>query len=559
MRIGRLIGRSFAVLAALVAMAVVYGLLTQRDRPAAALEARYATPPSKFIVVDGVRFHYRDEGTGPVVVLLHANFSNLLDWEPWVEALQDRYRVIRFDMTSHGLTGPDPTGDYTLERTLKLTEDLFDALGLQKMTLAGISLGGTVSIHYTAKHPERVERLILLNPGSLEAKEGMRSRGLPKVAYVLEYLLPRALPRSMLASGFGDPAKLPESLVDRWYDLWMRDGQRKAQLDRLAQYKAGDIDGLIRSLRVPVLLMWGKENKTAEFHQSAIFLELLKDAPSVKFIAYPGLGHMALEEDGARLARDVRAWLDAPASGATAPDAAPADGTATTATARRATRTAAAAATDESLPAPASPRFCVVMQQRMAGTRLAGRNRVFDDMAEFRHSKPRARPLEIFQVVTYEGELPIRVSCKMKTAAHLRAAYGADAAGAQRDCPAMTRALQAEAVAQLLGTAQPAAAARASGFVVDADEPFVTGGAYLEAYPLSHVGPEGRVHLRSIGLFQDYDSWITPLLPEILQGQSYCHWPTVDYVMALATGAIAPGTRVTTEDGAPVVPRRAAG
>ena len=311
MRLGRLIGRSFAVLAALVAVAVVYGLLTQRDRPAAELEARHATPPSKFIVVDGVRFHYRDEGTGPVIVLLHANFSNLLDWQPWVDALKDRYRVIRFDMTSHGLTGPDPTGDYTLERTLKLTEDLFDALGLQKMTLAGISLGGTVSIHYTAKHAERVERLILLNPGSLEGKECMRSRGLPKVAYVLEYLLPRALPRSMLASGFGDPAKLPESLVDRWYDLWMRDGQRKAQLDRLAQYKDGDIDGLIRSLRVPVLLMWGKENRTAEFSQSAIFLELLKDAPSVKFVAYPGLGHMALEEDGARLAHDVREWLDA--------------------------------------------------------------------------------------------------------------------------------------------------------------------------------------------------------------------------------------------------------
>jgi hypothetical protein len=199
------------------------------------------------------------------------------------------------------------------------------------------------------------------------------------------------------------------------------------------------------------------------------------------------------------------------------------------------------------------------MQQHMAGTQLAGRNRVFDDMAEFRHSKPRARPLEIFQVVTYEGELPIRVSCKMKTAAHLRAVYGQDAAGAQRDCPGLTRALQSEAVAQLLETQRPAAAARAGGFIVDADEPFVTGGAYLKAYPLSHVGPEGRVHLRSVGLFQDYDSWITPLLPEILQGQSYCHWPTVEYIVALATGAIAPGTQVTTEDDARVVPRRAAG
>jgi pimeloyl-ACP methyl ester carboxylesterase len=312
MRIGRLIGRIFLALAAIGLVALGIALWTQRDIPATELEARYAGPPSKFIVVDGVRFHYRDEGSGPVVVLLHANFSNLLDWEPWVETLKDRYRVVRFDMTSHGLTGPDPTGDYTLARTLKLTEGFIDALGLQTFTLAGISLGGTISIHYTAAHPERVERLILLNPGSLEAKEGMKSRGLPKAAYVLEYLLPRALPRFMLEDGFGDPGKLPESLVDRWYDMWLREGQRKAQLDRLSQYKAGDIDGLIRSLRVPVLLMWGKENRTAAFEQSEIFLELLKDAPSVKFIAYPGLGHMALEEDGARLGRDVREWLDVP-------------------------------------------------------------------------------------------------------------------------------------------------------------------------------------------------------------------------------------------------------
>lgn len=142
----------------------------------------------------------------------------------------------------------------------------------------------------------------------------------------------------------------------------------------------------------------------------------------------------------------------------------------------------------------------------------------------------------------------------MKTAAHLRAVYGESAAGTQRGCPDMTRALQAEAVAQLRGANQAEAAAKAAAFVVQADEPFVTGGAFLKAYPLSHRGPDGRVHLRSIGLFQDYDSWITALLPEFLQGQSYCHLPTVEYLVALATGAMAPGTVVTTEDDAVVVP-----
>lgn len=111
------------------------------------------------------------------------------------------------------------------------------------------------------------------------------------------------------------------------------------------------------------------------------------------------------------------------------------------------------------------------MQQRMAGTRLTGRNRVFDDMAEFRHSKPRVQPLEIFQVVTYVGTDPVRVSCKLKTAAHIRAVYGDAAAGAQRSCPDITRVLQAEAVGRLRGANQAEAATRAAQFIVDADDP----------------------------------------------------------------------------------------
>lgn len=308
----KILGRSLIALAVIAAVGLAVALWAYRDIPATVLEARYAGPPSKFINIDGVRMHYRDEGAGPVVVLFHANFSNLLDWDPWVEVLKDRYRVVRVDMTSHGLTGPDPTGDYSLERTLVLTEKFMDALGIDKATLGGTSLGGTVAIHYTAKHPERVERLILLNPGSLEGKEKMRSGGVPKVGYVLKYILPRALPAAMLKSGFGPPAKPPEELIDRWYDLWMREGQREAQLDRLSQYVAGDIEGLVRSIRVPVLLLWGEADTTARIEQSVEFRKLLENSSSLTFISYPGVGHMAVEQAGPAIGRDVRTWLDTP-------------------------------------------------------------------------------------------------------------------------------------------------------------------------------------------------------------------------------------------------------
>ena len=312
MTLGRWFLRGLGLLALAALLGLGAALWVYRDIPATELEARYAGPASDFVTINGVRMHYRDEGSGPPVLLLHANFSNLIDWDPWVEALSDRYRVLRFDMTSHGLTGPDPTGDYTQQRTLALTEKFVDAMGLQRFVIGGTSMGGTVAIHYTAAHPERIERLVLLSPGSLEGREQKRRGNVPRAAYVLKYIMPRALPEYMLRSGFGDPSRLPESLVDRWYDMWRREGQREAQLDRLSQYEPGDIEGIVRSIRVPVLLLWGEANTTAKFEQAAEFRELLEDAASLTFISYPGVGHMAVEEAGAPIGRDVRAWLDAP-------------------------------------------------------------------------------------------------------------------------------------------------------------------------------------------------------------------------------------------------------
>lgn len=67
----------------IAAVAILVALGFRRDRPVAEVEARRGGPPSKFAVVDGLRTHYRDRGTGPVVVLVHGSNSSLLTWEGW--------------------------------------------------------------------------------------------------------------------------------------------------------------------------------------------------------------------------------------------------------------------------------------------------------------------------------------------------------------------------------------------------------------------------------------------------------------------------------------------
>jgi len=313
MKVLKFLGYGLLTLLAVAVCAALAASWVYRDIPAEVLEARYVSPASRFINIDGVRLHYHAEGNGPPVLLIHANFASLIGWDPWVEALQDAYRVIRFDMPSHGLTGPDPSGDYTLERTIALTERLVDALRLERFTIGGTSLGGTVAIHYAARHPDRIDKLLLLSPGSLEGRErteGPRRTTVPRVARVLEYILPRELPEFMLRNAYGEESKLTDEVIDRWHDMWLREGQRRAQLTRLSQYRAGDIEGVIRSIQVPTLLMWGEANPQAPIDQGHEILELLENAESVRFIGYPGVGHMAVQEAGQEIGRDVRAYLD---------------------------------------------------------------------------------------------------------------------------------------------------------------------------------------------------------------------------------------------------------
>ena len=283
-----------------------------RDQSAAEVEARWADARSRFVEIDGVRLHYRDEGEGPVVLLLHANYSSLFMWEPWVGALKDGYRVIRVDLPAHGLTGPEPQGNYTLERIQYLIESFIDSRGLKRFTLAGTSIGGTVAMRYTADHPERVERLVLISPGSLEKRVRGRTQGadIPKAANMIAYVAPPAFTRFMLENDYGDPAKVSDAIVDEWYSMWRREGNRLAMIELLRQYVSGGVEEKIRSVKVPVLLIWGERNKRVPVSLAYETRDLLKKSPEVRLEVLPGIGHMLVQEAPLESAAVMRRYLD---------------------------------------------------------------------------------------------------------------------------------------------------------------------------------------------------------------------------------------------------------
>ena len=78
------------------------------------LETRYADAASQFVTLDGVRVHYKDEGRGPTLVMVHASFLNLHAWDALAERLSRSHRVVRLDMLMAGLTGNEPTSNYSM-------------------------------------------------------------------------------------------------------------------------------------------------------------------------------------------------------------------------------------------------------------------------------------------------------------------------------------------------------------------------------------------------------------------------------------------------------------
>ncbi|HUB85461.1 MAG TPA: alpha/beta fold hydrolase, partial [Rhizomicrobium sp.] len=175
------------VLIGLAILAGAFWFFSDPDIPRSVLEAKYATPPSEFIMLpDGARAHVRDQGNknGPVLVLVHGSNASLFTWEPWVARLHNDFRIVTMDMPGHGLTGAVPDQDYSQEGMVKFVDEVADKLGLKKFAIGGNSMGGGVAARYAEEHPDRVTALILVDAAGEPTPMGDRVPLVFKIARI---------------------------------------------------------------------------------------------------------------------------------------------------------------------------------------------------------------------------------------------------------------------------------------------------------------------------------------------------------------------------------------
>jgi pimeloyl-ACP methyl ester carboxylesterase len=284
------------------------------DQPVSVLQARWAPPPSQFIAVRGMQVHVRDEGPrdDPVpIVLLHGTGASLHTWEGWTQVLDRERRVIRFDLPGFGLTGPSPDGVYSVESYVDTVLAVADTLGVQRFVVAGNSLGGYVAWATAVLHPQRVDRLILVDAAgyaflSQSVPLAFRIARTPVLNVLVRDVLPRSVVASSLRNVYGDPSKVTPELVDRYFDLATRAGNRAALVARFDQTKPGSLAERVRDIQVPTLILWGGKDRLIppEFGE-----RFARDIHGSRLIVFEALGHVPHEEDPAHTVAAVLPFI----------------------------------------------------------------------------------------------------------------------------------------------------------------------------------------------------------------------------------------------------------
>jgi len=304
----RMLGYGLIFLAIVVAGALAW--LYTPDRQGAALKAVYALPPSVFLDLAGVRLHVRDTGprAAPAVILLHGFGASLQTWEDWARDLERDHRVIRYDMPGFGLTGADPSGDYTDARGIAVLLALMDRLGVARASIVGNSMGGRIAWTFAALHPERTDKLVLVSPDGF-ASPGLEYGVAPKVPLMmraLPYVLPSFMLRASLAPAYSNADVVTDALFTRYRDMMLAPGVRGAIVQRMGQQVLVDPVPLLKLIEVPTLLMWGEQDGMIPFANSADYLRAL---PHGTLAALPGIGHLPQEEAPATVGI-LREFLD---------------------------------------------------------------------------------------------------------------------------------------------------------------------------------------------------------------------------------------------------------
>ena len=305
-----------AVLVVVALLGIGFMVIHRGPIPYATLEARYASPASRWMdLPGGVRVHYRDEGKrdGSVLVLVHGFSDSTATWNGWIERLGGDYRIISLDLPGHGLTRAPPTYEGGSAAYAELVAQVASRLGAPRFAIAGNSMGGGVAWTLALKHPERLTALVLVDAAGWPERS---ASGKTPLAFQLlrtewgRQLLSQIDLKPIIAEGmkkaFYDPAKADASIVERFADMSRAPDHAAVIMRMQTAPRTPATVAQLATIHIPTLVMHGEGDNLIPADNGRRFAAAI---PGAKLIIYPRVGHTPQMEIPERSAADLAAFL----------------------------------------------------------------------------------------------------------------------------------------------------------------------------------------------------------------------------------------------------------
>lgn len=279
-------------------------VFAQKDIPKNILITKYTNAHSKFMPIMGMRVHYRDEGNALdsiPLVLIHGTSSSLHTWEQVVSILNTtsygKKRVITLDMPAFGLTGPNPENKYSYENFTQVIDSLLIKLKVNRCMIGGNSLGGGIAWHFAVAHPNKVNKLILIDASGYPKKNEKGSLGfkiaqIPVINNLLLYITPKFLIQKSIEGVYYNQNLIKETTVTRYHELLLCEGNRSAALS-LFKHPFVQNTELIKTIQAPTLILWGRADGLISVDNASLFNTDIKNS---KVVILDNVGHVPNEE-----------------------------------------------------------------------------------------------------------------------------------------------------------------------------------------------------------------------------------------------------------------------
>ncbi len=270
----------------------------------------------QFIKVGSINTCYWSAGSkGPAVLLLHGLGGAKENWKENLECLAKSYQVYALDLPGYGLTDK-PSVTYTLPYFTQFLHDFMDRVNVARSSLVGNSLGGVIALDYTIHHPDRIDKLVLVDPACLgTACHPMLRLGTLPILGELSARPGRERSRRVARFVTYNPRLIPEERVEQHYRRSILPGAQEAFLSTARSFI--DLRGFRKSvvqplaeglptIAAPTLIIWGKEDRLVPVSQAEAAKERI---PNVQLLIFEECGHAPQLEHPDQFNAAVSAFL----------------------------------------------------------------------------------------------------------------------------------------------------------------------------------------------------------------------------------------------------------